>query len=267
MRDFLTSRRARITPQQAGLPEYGGKRRVPGLRRSELATLAGISVEYLTQLERGNVAKPLSRCWTRSPGRCSSTKPNGRTCSTWRTRPAARAGPPDAPGRHTCGRLPAHRGRPNPERPAAVRPRRRARHPQRRLRHPVGQAQRPTTRHRKEGPAQRGCRRARAHRRRTAAPRRGPDADRVHRSCGQCGAGEARLPHPLGRRSAPRACGRGADGARTRDLTVSYARRTTPALIGVAAQHPLMPAGPRYCHDADGVAVARQRGPRREDPH
>jgi transcriptional regulator with XRE-family HTH domain len=56
IRDFLTSRRARITPQQAGLPDYGGKRRVPGLRRSELATLAGISVEYLTQLERGNVA-------------------------------------------------------------------------------------------------------------------------------------------------------------------------------------------------------------------
>jgi transcriptional regulator with XRE-family HTH domain len=56
IRDFLTSRRARITPQQAGLPEYGGKRRVPGLRRSELAMLAGISVEYLTQLERGNVA-------------------------------------------------------------------------------------------------------------------------------------------------------------------------------------------------------------------
>jgi transcriptional regulator with XRE-family HTH domain len=56
IRDFLTSRRARITPQQAGLPEYGGQRRVPGLRRSELATLAGISVEYLTQLERGNLA-------------------------------------------------------------------------------------------------------------------------------------------------------------------------------------------------------------------
>lgn len=56
VRDFLTSRRARITPAQAGLPEYGGKRRVAGLRRSELATLAGISVEYLTQLERGNLA-------------------------------------------------------------------------------------------------------------------------------------------------------------------------------------------------------------------
>lgn len=56
IRDFLTSRRGRITPQQAGLPEGGGTRRVPGLRRSELATLAGISVEYLTQLERGNLA-------------------------------------------------------------------------------------------------------------------------------------------------------------------------------------------------------------------
>ena len=56
IRDFLISRRGRITPQQAGLPQYSGKRRVPGLRRSELATLAGISVEYLTQLERGNVA-------------------------------------------------------------------------------------------------------------------------------------------------------------------------------------------------------------------
>jgi transcriptional regulator with XRE-family HTH domain len=56
IRDFLMSRRARIRPQQAGLPDYAGKRRVPGLRRSELATLAGISVEYLTQLERGNLA-------------------------------------------------------------------------------------------------------------------------------------------------------------------------------------------------------------------
>lgn len=56
IRDFLTSRRAKITPEQAGLPAGPGKRRVPGLRRSELATLAGISVEYLTQLERGNVA-------------------------------------------------------------------------------------------------------------------------------------------------------------------------------------------------------------------
>src|SRR3954470_4723467 len=51
---FLASRRAKITPRQAGLPTLGGKRRVPGLRREELAMLAGVSVEYLTRVERGN---------------------------------------------------------------------------------------------------------------------------------------------------------------------------------------------------------------------
>jgi len=55
-RDFLTTRRARITPEQAGLPIYGGKRRVQGLRRTEVAVLAGVSIEYYTQLERGNLA-------------------------------------------------------------------------------------------------------------------------------------------------------------------------------------------------------------------
>ena len=55
IREFLSSRRARISPEQAGLPSYGGdRRRVPGLRRSEVASLAGISPEYLTKLERGN---------------------------------------------------------------------------------------------------------------------------------------------------------------------------------------------------------------------
>ncbi len=52
--EFLTTRRARITPEQAGLPSYG-KRRVPGLRREEVASLAGRSVEYYKRLERGNV--------------------------------------------------------------------------------------------------------------------------------------------------------------------------------------------------------------------
>lgn len=55
VRDFLTSRRARITPQQAGLPMYGAKRRVTGLRREEVAMLAGVSVDYYTRLERGNL--------------------------------------------------------------------------------------------------------------------------------------------------------------------------------------------------------------------
>ena len=52
--EFLTSRRAKVTPQRAGLPMYGRKRRVPGLRREEVALLAGISVEWYTRLERGN---------------------------------------------------------------------------------------------------------------------------------------------------------------------------------------------------------------------
>ena len=53
--EFLTTRRAKITPEQVGLPNYG-KRRVPGLRREEVASLAGMSVEYYKRLERGNVS-------------------------------------------------------------------------------------------------------------------------------------------------------------------------------------------------------------------
>jgi transcriptional regulator with XRE-family HTH domain len=53
-REFLTSRRARVTPEQAGLNSYGS-RRVPGLRREEVAVLAGVSVPYYTRLERGDI--------------------------------------------------------------------------------------------------------------------------------------------------------------------------------------------------------------------
>jgi transcriptional regulator with XRE-family HTH domain len=55
IREFLTSRRARLTPEQVGLPVYGG-RRVPGLRREEVAILAGVSVPYYTRLERGDMS-------------------------------------------------------------------------------------------------------------------------------------------------------------------------------------------------------------------
>src|ERR687893_3299511 len=56
IRDFLVSRRARVTPEQAGLATYGdGPRRVAGLRREEVAELAGVSVDYYTKLERGDV--------------------------------------------------------------------------------------------------------------------------------------------------------------------------------------------------------------------
>jgi transcriptional regulator with XRE-family HTH domain len=55
IREFLASRRARLGPEQAGLPAYGSNRRVPGLRREEVAMLAGVSVDYYTRLERGNL--------------------------------------------------------------------------------------------------------------------------------------------------------------------------------------------------------------------
>ena len=54
IREFLTSRRERLTPQQAGLPDFGGRRRVKGLRREEVALLAGMSTVYYVRLERGN---------------------------------------------------------------------------------------------------------------------------------------------------------------------------------------------------------------------
>jgi transcriptional regulator with XRE-family HTH domain len=55
VREFLMSRRARLTPESAGIIT-GGNRRVPGLRRSEVAMLAGVSVEYYAKLERGAIA-------------------------------------------------------------------------------------------------------------------------------------------------------------------------------------------------------------------
>ena len=56
VREFLASRRARITPVQAGLPAYGGNRRVKGLRREEVALLAGVSIDYYIRMERGDLA-------------------------------------------------------------------------------------------------------------------------------------------------------------------------------------------------------------------
>jgi transcriptional regulator with XRE-family HTH domain len=56
IRDFLTSRRARITPEQAGLLPGGGRRRVPGLRREEVAVLAGVSTDWYVRLEKGHIA-------------------------------------------------------------------------------------------------------------------------------------------------------------------------------------------------------------------
>ena len=58
VREFLASRRARITPDQVGLPANGGNRRVKGLRREEVAMLAGISADYYLRLEQGRDRNP-----------------------------------------------------------------------------------------------------------------------------------------------------------------------------------------------------------------
>jgi transcriptional regulator with XRE-family HTH domain len=58
--EFLQARRARVRPDEAGLATYG-RRRVPGLRRDELARLAGVSVQYLTRLEQGVDRNPSSQ--------------------------------------------------------------------------------------------------------------------------------------------------------------------------------------------------------------
>ena len=56
IQDFLTSLRARLTPEQAGLASFGDRRRVRGLRREEVAMLAGVSMDYYARLERGHLA-------------------------------------------------------------------------------------------------------------------------------------------------------------------------------------------------------------------
>jgi hypothetical protein len=75
IREFLVSRRARITPEQAGLRAFGTSRRVKGLRREEVATLAGVSAEYCTRVERGNVTESLTPC--------GSTRRSASTSTTW----------------------------------------------------------------------------------------------------------------------------------------------------------------------------------------
>src|SRR6266511_99222 len=58
--DFLRARRARVKPADVGLPPGTGVRRTPGLRREELAALAGVSIDYYTRLEQGKETNPSS---------------------------------------------------------------------------------------------------------------------------------------------------------------------------------------------------------------
>jgi hypothetical protein len=79
--EYLRARRALVTPADADIPETG-RRRVPGLKRGEVAMLAGISAEYYTRLEQGMTGTLRPRSSPRSPGRCASTSPRRLTCSS-----------------------------------------------------------------------------------------------------------------------------------------------------------------------------------------
>jgi transcriptional regulator with XRE-family HTH domain len=100
VRQFLASRRARFTPDQAGLPSFGGTRRVPGLRRAEVALMAGITCGYYTRLERGNLSgvsdsvldavagalhlDDAERCHLYNLARTAGAKPRPRRRRRWR---------------------------------------------------------------------------------------------------------------------------------------------------------------------------------------
>ena len=253
--EFLTTRRAKITPEQAGLPSYG-KRRVPGLRREEVASLAGVSVEYYKRLERGNVSgvselvlealaralqldeaerthlfdlaraaeRPVASRSARGPVKqqirpvvqrildqiaAPATVRNGRLDYVGanalgralyapvfdsREQPANSARftfldpgrrrllPRLGPRRHRARRAPALRGRPQPLRPPALRPGRRAVDAQRRVPRPLGRAQRALPPHRHEAHPPPGRRRAGPQLRDDGAQRRRrPERRDLHR--------------------------------------------------------------------------------------
>jgi len=83
VREFLTTRRAKVTPEQAGLARYAGRRRVAGPRRDEVAQLAGISIEYYTRLERGNIRGVSDEVLDGIAARSISTRSSTRTFWTW----------------------------------------------------------------------------------------------------------------------------------------------------------------------------------------
>jgi len=103
IREFLLSRRARITPRQAGLLAYGTNRRVTGLRREEVAMLAGVSVDYHTRLERGNLRGASESVLDALARPCTWTKRNGHTCSTRHPHCRSHRLPREL-GRHPAGR-------------------------------------------------------------------------------------------------------------------------------------------------------------------
>jgi len=110
VREFLTTRRAKLSLADSGLPDYGGVRRVPGLRRQEVAMLAGVSVEYYTRLERGNLAgvsdqvlEALARALRLDDAEYEHLQNLARIASSRPTTARRGAAPPRAGGAGTVG--------------------------------------------------------------------------------------------------------------------------------------------------------------------
>src|SRR6266571_3472208 len=102
MRDFLVSRRAKITPEQAGLPAYGGNRRVAGLRREEVALLAGVSIDYYVRLERGRAPVRPGPWPGQGPGRAGGAPASGPAAGARPGYPTQRAAHPRLDDHDPC---------------------------------------------------------------------------------------------------------------------------------------------------------------------
>jgi transcriptional regulator with XRE-family HTH domain len=97
IREFLASRRVRLTPERAGLPTSGANRRLPGLRREEVALLAGVSVDYYTQMERGNLGGVSDNILDAVVGALQLDEAERAHLSTWPAPPTPRRVPGHAP--------------------------------------------------------------------------------------------------------------------------------------------------------------------------
>ena len=104
VRRFLATRQAKITPDQAGLRGYSGNRRVPGLRREEVAMMAGVSADYYTRLEKGNLAGVSDSVLHAVARALHLNEAEQAHLSTWPRRPIpARRGSPAARPRRRSG--------------------------------------------------------------------------------------------------------------------------------------------------------------------
>lgn len=90
--EFLQARRAHTRPEDIGVQDFGARRRVQGLRRDEVAHLAGVSVSYYTRLEQGISRGASPKSWMRLPLRCGWIRTNGNTSNGWPTLPGGHLG-------------------------------------------------------------------------------------------------------------------------------------------------------------------------------